>query len=140
MKGDRVFLDTNIIIYAYTSSVEKKHSIAMNIIEDLWRSGSGVISTQVVQEFFVSVTTKIQKPLNKVIAREIVHDLLKWDVVLNDGESIVKAIDIHQRYHYSFWDALIIHAAIQGNAAVLLSEDLSDGQIIQGVKIKNPFA
>jgi predicted nucleic acid-binding protein len=140
MKGDRVFLDTNIIIYAYTSSGEKKHSIAMNIIEDLWRSGSGVISTQVLQEFFVCVTTKIQKLLNEVNAREIVHDLLKWDVVLNDGESIVKAIDIHQRYHYSFWDALIIQAAIQGNAAVLLSEDLSDGQIIQGVMIKNPFA
>jgi len=73
------------------------------------------------------------------VARKIVEDLFKWEVVINDGNSILAAIEIHSRYQYSFWDALIIQAAIQGGATLLLSEDLSDGQTIQRVKIKNPF-
>jgi len=139
MKGDKVFLDTNIILYAYDLSAGEKHHIAKKIFVELWDSGLGVISTQVLQEFFVNVTQKIPKTLDKRLAKDIVSDLLKWDVVVNDGESIIEAIEILLRYGYSFWDSLIIEAAMRSGASVLLSEDLSHGQIIHGVTIKNPF-
>jgi len=139
MTGDKVFIDTNIIIYAYDASAGEKHRIAKKIFVELWDSGLGVVSTQVLQEFFVTITQKIPKTLDKRLAKDIVSDLLKWDVVVNDGESIIEAIEIFLRYGYSFWDSLIIEAAITSGAVVLLSEDLSHGQILHGVTIKNPF-
>jgi len=139
MTGDKVFLDTNIIIYAYDVSAGEKHKTAKKTFLELWDSGLGVISTQVLQEFFVNVTQKIPKPLDKRVAKEIMSDLLKWDVVINDGESILEAVEILFRYGYSFWDSLIIEAAIRSGAGALLSEDLSHGQIINDVTIKNPF-
>ena len=139
MRGDKVFLDTNIIIYAYDVSAKKKQEIAKKIMIDLWDSGLGLISTQVLQEFFINVTRKIPKPLDVNLAKEIVEDLLKWDIVVNDGESILEAIEIHLQHKYSFWDSMIIQAAIRSGAALLLTEDLPDGKIIHGVTIKNPF-
>lgn len=140
MKGDKLFLDTNILIYAYDISAGKKHDIAVKIVMDLWDSGYGCISTQVLQEFFINITAKIQKPLDVDTAKELIRDFLKWNVVINDGESILEAIDFRKKYKYSFWDSMIIQAAVKGGAKVLLSEDLSDGHIIRGVQIKNPFA
>ena len=140
MTEDKVFLDTNIIIYAYDLTAGEKHKIAKKIVLDLWNSGLGIISTQVLQEFFVIATQKIPKPLDIKIAKEIMRDLLKWNVVANDGESILEAVNILLRYHYSFWDSMIIEAAVKSGAGMLLTEDLSDGQIISGVTIKNPFA
>lgn len=139
MKDDKIFVDTNIIIYAYTVSAEEKHKTAMKIMEDLWISGLGVLSTQVLQEFFAVATRNVPKPLNIKSAKEIVEDFLKWDVVINDGESILEAIEMHEKYKYSFWDSMIIAAAIKGGCSVLLSEDLFDGQNIDGLEIKNPF-
>ncbi|MFH1626220.1 MAG: PIN domain-containing protein [Pseudomonadota bacterium] len=139
MAGDKVFLDTNIIVYAYDVSAGEKHKTAKKVFVDLWDSGLGIISTQVLQEFFVNVTQKIPKPLDKILARDIVSDLSKWDVVINDGESILGAVDILLRYGYSFWDSLIIEAAIRSGVGILFSEDLSHGQIIDGVTIENPF-
>ena len=139
MPEDKAFIDTNIIIYAYDVTAGKKHETARTIITDLWDSGLGVISTQVLQEFFVNVVQKIPKPVDKQQAKEIVRDFLKWNVVVNTGDSIVDAIDICLRFEYSFWDSMIIEAAIKGGAAVLISEDLQDGQVISGVTIKNPF-
>jgi predicted nucleic acid-binding protein len=139
MPGDRVFVDTNVIIYAYDISAGYKHEAAREIMADLWDSGSGVLSTQVLQEFFVSVTQKMPAPIGMELAKGIVTDFLKWDVVINDGESILNAIEIYKKYKYSFWDSLIIEAAVKGGCALLLSEDLSAGQNVNGVEIKNPF-
>ncbi len=139
MPEDKAFIDTNIIIYAYDVTAGKKHQTARIIISDLWDSGLGVISTQVLQEFFVNVVQKIPKPLDIPQAKEIVRDFLKWHVVVNTGDSILDAIDISLRYGYSFWDSMIIEAAIKGGATVLISEDLQDGQVVSGVTIKNPF-
>jgi predicted nucleic acid-binding protein len=139
MPEDRIFVDTNILIYAYDVTAGQKHAIASNILADLWNARLGVVSTQVLQEFFVNVVHKIQRPIDIRLAKDIVRDLLKWHVVVNNGESILEAIDIHERYGYSFWDAMIIAAAIKGGAAVLMTEDLQDGQTIGGVSIKNPF-
>jgi predicted nucleic acid-binding protein len=139
MPETKVFLDTNIIIYAYDVSAKEKHEQARKILVDLWNSGRGVLSTQVLQEFFVSVTQKIPQPLTLIMAKEIISDLLRWEIVVNDGDSILEAIELHSRHKYSFWDSLIIQAAIKGGASLLLSEDLSGGQTIHGLAIKNPF-
>jgi predicted nucleic acid-binding protein len=139
MNEDKIFLDTNVIVYAYDKSAGEKHRIAADIMIKLWESGSGIVSTQVLQEFFVIVTRKIPKPLKANVAREIINDLLKWEVVINDSESILSAIDIHLKYKYSFWDSMIIDAALKGGATKLYSEDLSDRQQINGLIIRNPF-
>ena len=139
MPEDKIFIDTNIMIYAYDVSAAEKHQIASHILSDLWNSGLGVLSTQVLQEFFVNIVQKIQKPIDQKLAKEIVRDFLRWQVVVNNGDSIPDAIDIRDKYRYSFWDSMIIEAAIKGGAVFLMSEDLQHGQVISGVTISNPF-
>lgn len=139
MRDNKLFVDTNILIYAYDVSAGEKHEHARDIMLELWDSGRGVLSTQVIQEFFVMATRKIPVPAPIKAARDIVHDLLRWEVVVNDGEVMEKAVDLHERHKISFWDAMIIEAASRGGAKILLSEDLSPGRTIAGVKIQNPF-
>lgn len=139
MKEDKVFLDTNVLVYAHDISAGEKHKIAVEIMENLWDSGLGILSTQVLQEFFSIVTKKIPQPLSIRSAKEVISVLLTWDVVVNDGKSILEAVDIYEQHKYSFWDSMIIQAAIKGNASLLLSEDLPDSQTIEGLKIENPF-
>lgn len=136
---DKIFLDTNVIVYAHDRSSGKKHTIAMDIMEYLWERKKGVISVQVMQEFYVCVTTKILKPLPLKVARKILEYLLNWDVIINDEYITIKAIDLQEKYRFSFWDSLIVQSAIQSQVYTLFSEDLSDGQIIKNVKIVNPF-
>jgi len=135
----RIFVDTNIIVYAHDRSSEEKHEISKAILERLWKERNGVLSTQVLQEFFYIVTQKITPPLSIPKAKEIIKELLYWQVIVNDGQTILQAIDLHKKYKYSFWDSLIIQSAIWAKAKMLLTEDLQSGQIIEGVKIVNPF-
>jgi len=139
MKDGKVFVDTNILVYAYDLSAGGKHRRAVDLMRDLWRGGGGMTSTQVLQEFFVTVTKKIGKPIDVITAKEIVKDFLKWKTVIVDGELILDAIDIHREHQYSFWDSVIIASAVEGGANTLLSEDLSDKHRIKGIVIKNPF-
>lgn len=139
MKDGKVFVDTNIIVYAYDISAGEKYNKAVEIMKELWNTGHGIISTQVLQEFFVNVIRKIEKPLDVITAKAIVKDLLKWKTVTVDGEIIIEAIDIHGEHKYSFWDSVVIASAIEGGARTLLSEDFSDRQKIKGLDIKNPF-
>jgi len=136
---DKVFLDTNIIVYAHDRSSREKHAVAREIMDYLWESRKGVISVQVLQEFFVCVTKKIVKPLHLKNARTILEYLLNWDVVVNDKYVTLKAIDLQEKYQFSFWDSLVIQAAIQGKARILFSEDLADGQVVKDLKILTPF-
>lgn len=139
MSGDKIFLDTNVLVYAHDVSAGPKHHKAKEILLDLWEKGNGIVSTQVLQEFYVVVTRKIPRPLSPGRAREIVESLLYWDVVVNDGEAVLEAIDVSERHKLSFWDGLVVQAAMRGGAEVLLSEDLNPGQVINGVKVENPF-
>jgi predicted nucleic acid-binding protein len=139
MKEDKVFLDTNILVYAYDFSSGRKHDIARHIVADLWNLRTGALSIQVLQELFINVTKKIPNPLDIKTARDIVRDLLLWEVADNDGDLMLAAIDVQIKYHYAFWDSLIIAAAIKSGASILLTEDLNNGQIIEDVVIKNPF-
>jgi len=139
MRDGKIFIDTNILVYAYDSSAGAKHEAAVTIMSDLWSAGRGVTSMQVLQEFFVNATKKIPKPLDVTTAREVVRDFLKWNPILINGEIIVDAIDLHAIHKYSFWDSLIIASAIESGAGTLLSEDLSDRHKIKNIAIKNPF-
>jgi len=139
MNGDKVFVDTNVIVYAYDRNAGEKHRVAVNIMKDLWRSGLGTISTQILQEFFVTLTKKISAPLDISVVRETIRRLSRWDVVLIDVDTIISATELQERYKYSFWDSLIIAAAAAGGASTILSEDLADSQTIKGITIKNPF-
>lgn len=139
MNGDKVFVDTNVIVYAYDRDAGEKHGVAADIMKDLWRSGLGTISTQILQEFFVTLTKKISAPMDISVVRETIRRLSKWDVLLIDVDTIIRATELQERYKYSFWDSLIIASAIAGGARTILSEDLADGQTIQGITIKNPF-
>ncbi len=139
MQGGRTFVDTNILVYAHDSSAGRKHKKASQIILDLWDSGLGILSTQVLQEFFVTVTRKIPRPIHCDEAEEIIIHFLKWKIIVNDGQSILSAIDLQRRYSYPFWDSLIIRAAIAGQAGLLLSENFRTGQIIDSLRIVNPF-
>lgn len=139
MPGDKVFLDTNILVYAYDASAGEKYALAKGVVSDLWSMDTGVLSTQVLQEFFVTVTNKVPKPLELTLAKKIVKDFLKWQVVVNDGESILDAIDIQKKYHFSFWNSMIIESALKGRCDMIYSEDFSHGQVVEGATIKNPF-
>ena len=135
----RSFVDTNILVYAYDTSAGEKHATAVQLLADLWRQRSGVISTQVLQEFFVTVTRKIPRPLAIPLARAIIEDLSRWEVVAPGPEAVLQAIDLQRDYQLSYWDAMILTTAHLGGAAVLLTEDLNPGQEIAGVIITNPF-
>ena len=136
---DEIFLDTNIIVYAHDRSSEKKHTISKEIMEYLWERKKGVISVQVMQEFYVCVTTKILKPLPLKDARKILECLMNWHLIINDEYITINAIDLQEKYRFSFWDSLIVQSAIQSQAPTLFSEDFSDGQAVENVKIVNPF-
>ncbi len=139
MSGDRIFVDTNVLVYAYDTSAGIKRRTARTILAGLWESGLGVVSTQVLQEFFVTVTRKLPKAMEPGAAREVISDLLKWDLVVVEGSMILDAIDLHRKHGYSFWDSLIVTAAGKAGCALLLSEDLASGHSIGGITIRNPF-
>jgi len=133
------FVDTNILVYAHDRSAGAKHRRARALLDELWRTGAGVVSTQVLQELCVNVRRKAGQPLDQRETRDLVADYLSWEVVLNTGQSILEALEIEQRYGISFWDALIIHAAESAGAEVLYSEDLSHGQTYGTLRVVNPF-
>jgi predicted nucleic acid-binding protein len=139
MTDGKVFLDANILVYAHDVSAGTKHAVARELMGGLWERGGGVLSTQVLQEYYVIVTQKLPRPIEVSVAEKVISDLLNWEIVVNDGQSILGAIQLQKRYRYSFWDSLIIHAALQGGAKTLMSEDLSAGQKIRGTTIENPF-
>ena len=138
--NDRYFVDTNILIYAHDTSAGEKHRRAKAAIEELWRTGSGIVSTQVLQELCVNLRRKSKRPLDTKAMRELIGDYLTWQVVVNAEDSILAALDLEERQQISFWDALVIQAAQTAGADVLYSEDLSDGQMYGSVRVVNPVS
>lgn len=134
------FVDTNILMYAHDVSAGAKHQRAKVLVEELWRTRSGVVSTQVLQELCVNLRRKAGRPLELKATRDLIADYLSWQVMVNTGESILEALELEDRYRISFWDALVIQAAQASGAEVLYSEDLSDGQTYGSVRVVNPLA
>jgi predicted nucleic acid-binding protein len=135
--SERVFVDTNVLVYADDLDAGEKAAKAREIIRALYTDMSGVLSTQVLQEFFVVSTRKLG--VDKAIARRKVELLSKLDVVTIQLPHILQAIDLHRLHSVSFWDALIISCAAAAGCVRLLSEDLQHGAVIAGVRIENPF-
>jgi len=133
----REFIDTNILIYSIDSAHPEKREKSIAAIERLARSGNGVISTQVLQEFYVASTRKLR--IEPLLAKRHVQDFQLFDVVQVTPPMIESAIDRSILSTLSFWDSLILIAATIGSCSTLLSEDLNDGQDVDGVKIHNPF-
>lgn len=136
----RCFVDTNILMYAHDSSTGAKHERALALVEQLWQNRSGVVSTQVLQELAVNLRKKAKRTLDPKATRDVIADYLTWHVVVNNGESILEALDLESRYRVSFRDALVLQAAQASGAEILYSEDLSDGQQYGSVWVVNPFA
>ena len=134
------FVDTNILAYAHDRSETYKRPIAQAVLESLWQSRVGAVSTQVLQELYVVVTRKFDPPMCHAAARELVAVYGEWRVVQVDIPLILAASQLQERHGFSFWDALIVEAANRSGAARLLTEDLQHGRKIGGVTIGNPFA
>jgi predicted nucleic acid-binding protein len=135
----KIFVDTNILIYAHDIDAKEKHQTARSVLNRLWDERSGVLSMQVLQEFYVNVTRKIGTPLPKDVARRIVDSYSAW-CIQTTAADIAVAFRIEDESNVGFWDALIVASAAKSGAARILSEDLNDQQMIAGIRIENPFS
>ena len=136
---DNPFLDTNILVYAFDRADPVKQERALNILEGGLFGDRPTISTQVIQEFYVTVVRKLSVPLSEEKALEACTQLALFPVVRIDTDMILAAIRLSQRHGLSFWDSLIVEAAKIGSCNVLVTEDLQDGLVLNGLKIVNPF-
>jgi len=136
-KSPRTFLDTNILVYSDDPRDPAKQADALDLMQRHLRSRTGVVSLQVLQEYFVSARGKLK--LDAALARQRVEVFARFHVVEPKVGDILAAIDLHRLHGFSYWDALVIRCASQSGCSVLLTEDLQHGQVIDGVKIVNPF-
>lgn len=137
--SSKYFVDTNILIYAHDRTAGSKHERARQLIEHLWTTGQGALSTQVLQELCVNLRRRVAHPLASDKIAKLIEDYLSWEIVINTPQAIVAALSIEGRYKISYWDALILQAAESCGAAILYSEDLSDGQRYGAVEVVNPL-
>jgi predicted nucleic acid-binding protein len=135
----RTFFDTNVLVYRFDADEPLKQSRARDLLDTEGRRGTLVLSAQVLQEFYVSVTRKLKKPLSGQDAWEATRHLMVFHVVQVDIELISRAVSFSQAHQVSFWDALVIQTALQAGCRRLLSEDLQDGRVIDHLEIINPF-
>lgn len=135
----REFIDTNILVYAHDASAGSKQAIARELVERLWAAGTGCLSVQVLQEFYVTLTRKVPRPMPAEDAAEILRDLSYWRVHAPAAGDVLSAVDLQRRSQVSFWDAMILHSTISLGCRMLWSEDFSAGQVYDSVEIRNPF-
>ncbi len=134
------FVDTNILLYARDLSEPEKQPIAENLMRELWRSRTGRLSVQVLNEYFVNATQKLKPGLTKEEAWSDVEALNVWEPLVMDTDLLNAAYKINGRYGLSWWDSLIVAAAVHSDCDEILSEDLSSEQIYDGIPVINPFA
>jgi predicted nucleic acid-binding protein len=137
--SDKTFVDTNILIYAHDVDAGRKREVAQDLLRTLWVERAGIVSMQVLQEFYVNATRKIRKPLTKPQARSVVDTYAPWCVEGTTADDLVAAFQIEDQARIGFWDALIIAVAARAGARRVVSEDLNAGQSIAGITIHNPF-
>ena len=133
----RSFFDTNVLVYADDDDAPSKQRLARDLVYEHRRGGTGVVSLQVLQEYFVTVTRKLK--LDPRTARRKVELLSEFDVAAPQVADILAAIDLHRLHGFSFWDALVLRTAQQSGCRVLLSEDFQEGRESDGIQVVNPF-
>jgi predicted nucleic acid-binding protein len=136
----REFVDANVLVYAFDSSAARKQPVAQQLLERLWEGGVGCVSIQVLQEFFVTITKKVPKPMPVGDAKARIREFTAWTVFAPKADDIVAAIDLHTQAKIGFWDAMVVLAAAESDCGVLWTEDLHHGQRLRGVRIRNPFS
>jgi predicted nucleic acid-binding protein len=136
---DKVFLDTNILVYAYDRHDPRKQGIAQSLLIDGMENESAALSVQVLGEFFNVVTRQIKKPMAPDEAKEAIELFSNLFIQETDLAMVERAIDIHKIYRVSYWDALIVSAAERAGCNRILSEDLNHGQLYHKILVSNPF-
>jgi predicted nucleic acid-binding protein len=133
------FVDSNVLVYAHDLSETERRPVAQRLLDELWETRSGVVSTQVLSEFYVVATRKFDPPLARRHAREVVAAYSAWPVVEVDPALILAASTLEERHRLSFWDALVVEAAVRAGATRVVSEDLQTGRRIRNLLVENPF-
>lgn len=136
----RCFFDTNVLVYLFDAAAPLKKARAQRLVKETAAKGLALLSTQVLQEFFVVVTCKLSVPLPPEQAERAVRNLARFPTVAVNAEIVLKAIEAMRRYRLSFWDSLIVQAALRGGATILYTEDLQHGRVIETLAVQNPFA
>ena len=135
----KIFLDTNVLIYAHDRKAGAKGARALEITRELWDKQNGVLSTQVLQELYIGLRRKVSSPLSAEEAEQVLVDYFVWEIFTNNRESVIRAVQLETRYRISFWDALILQAAESSGCTLVYSEDLNSGQSYGAVRVLNPF-
>ena len=138
--SERIFVDTNVLVHAHDLDSGVKRAIAEQVLKQLWQDETGVLSTQVLQEFYAALTGRIASPVPRRAARDLVHAYSVWPVVTLDAADVHAASDVEERYRISFRDATIVVAARKSGATLLLSGTLQPYRPITGLEWQNPFA
>lgn len=133
------FFDTNILVYSSDPSSGNKHLLAREIVLQTWADKKAHISIQVLQEFYYTVTRKINMPLQPPEARRVISSFSVWKTHSPKREDVLAAIDLHQAFHISFWDAMILRSAIALGCDTIYSEDFDPKRTYQGIQVINPF-
>ena|SRR5262245_33293509 len=133
------FVDTNVLVYLFDNDSPQKKAIAQRILQTEGSAGDIVLSTQVLQEFYVTVTRKLATPLSSENALTATSKFASLPTTVIDAPMILSAIRRSEKETLSFWDSLIVETAVKGGAQRILSEDLQHGRIVDGVRIENPF-
>jgi predicted nucleic acid-binding protein len=134
-----LFVDSNVLVYHRDASESEKQPQAEAWLRALWKTRSGRISYQVLHEYYVSVTTKLEPGLSREDAQDDVRSLMAWKPLALDASTLDGAFTVEKRFGFSFWDSLIVSAAQRARCDYLLSEDLQPGQDLDGVVVVNPF-
>ncbi len=135
----RTFFDTDVLVYLFDSDAPDKRALARSLLRQEADAGRAAVSTQVLQEFFVTVTRKLAVPVGHEQAERAVRSLAELSVVQSDVGLVLAGIELTRRLQISLWDALIVGAALQSGSTVLYTEDLQHGQRIDGLTVANPF-
>jgi predicted nucleic acid-binding protein len=135
----RSFFDTNVLVYLFDRDAPDKQETTRTLFESEAQSGRLIISTQVLQEWYVTVTRKLAEPLPAKDAEQTLRHFATFPVVRIDTGHIIGAVNRCQVLGFSFWDALIIETALSGGSSILYTEDMQHGQVIDGLTIINPY-
>ena len=133
------FVDTNVLVYARDDLEPEKQPVAQGWLEYLWNTGAGRTGIQVLNEYYINVTRNVRQPMAPEAARSEIADPAAWQPVGIDENLVAAAWEIEDRYGFHFWDALVVAAAQAAGCDALLTEDLQDGQDLDGVVVVNPF-
>lgn len=135
----RVFVDANILVYAHDADAGAKHDVAKVALAEIWAERCGVLSTQVLEEFYSAVTRKIARRLRHGDALDALRAYAAWDVQVISVATVLAAARLAERHRLAFWDGLIVAAAVEAGAETILTEDFQNGALIGGVRVRNPF-